>query len=177
MNRNQHMELFSAKETFRAPDEFVPMAMRAIKEHFKEKGFTYKVRTESYSRTIVQIQQGGMLLQAAGLRRGAVIIFMRHDGQTDVEVRECVIRNQVVGPAIISHYVPKLRTAMLVTAAFGLAKQANLSKEIMGVVVHAYRKCSGSSGTFCPFCGATMSAGECVCPSCGNTVAVLAIEQ
>lgn len=167
------MELFSAKKTFEATDEFVPIAIKAVKAHFKDKGFTYKKRSESFISTSFEIQSGKIFKQMLGMKKGAVVIFTRHDGCTDVEIRDCIIKNQLAGPALLLNFVPSLRVPALITGAFGMGMQASLTEEVMDVIKDAYRKFSTHKTSFCPYCGAKMAAEEHTCSSCGRRLDTL----
>lgn len=163
------MELLSAKLTFMATDEFIPKAIRAVKAHFEGKGFTYKTRRESFNVTSFEIQRGNILDQTLGLKSGAVVIFTRHGGSTDVEVRGCVLRNQVAGPALLLRFVPHLRVPLAITGAFGIAMQAKLPAEVMDVVRQAYARHAGEPVMYCPYCGAEMPGTDAECRCCGRT--------
>lgn len=164
------MGLFTAKETFSASGEFIPMAMRNIREAFSEKGYKYNVKSETCNRTIIEVQRGSIVHQAFGLRNGLEITFTRKGEQTEVEVRDCLIENQVVGPAILFRYVPKLRIPVAVTEGVGLCMQATLPRKAMDAIAEAYEECTGERPAFCPFCGARVSRNDHVCGSCGKRI-------
>lgn len=164
------MEIFTASQTFNASGEFIPMAMKQIHDTFSAIGYKYKVKSESYGRTIIEIQRGTVLHQAVGLRNGLEITFTRYDEQTEVEVRDCLIENQVVGPAILFHYVRKLRIPIMATESIGLVMQANLTKKAMETIQLAYEEYQGEKAIFCPYCGERISREERVCSHCGKTI-------
>lgn len=164
------MELFSAKQTFQASDEFVPIALRAIKKHFKRKGFNYTVRRDSYNVTSVEIQRGRLYEQALGMKKGTVIIFTRNGSSTAVEVRDCIIKNQLAGPAVLLYCLPQLRLPIAITEAFGMGMQANLPAEVMEVISEVYRRHVSNHTAFCPFCGTEMDKNERICHACGRSI-------
>lgn len=163
------MEIFTAKQTFNASGEFIPMAMKHIEKTFNEKGYKFRVKSESLRRTVIEIQRGCILHQAFGLRNGLEITFTRNGEKTDVEVRDCLIENQVVGPALLFYYVPKLRIPIAVTESIGLILQANLPQKAMVAITEAYQECTGEQPVFCPYCGARITRGDGVCSCCGKS--------
>lgn len=161
------MRIFSAKQTFNASGEFVPEAMRKLKENFEERGFEYEVMSESLTKTVIQFQRGCIVHQALGLRNGIEITFTKDGENTDVEVRDCLIENQLIGPGLIFYYFPKLRIPIAVTDAIGLALQINLPQKAMNIIDEAYHECTGASRAYCPHCGNKMAAGDTACGACG----------
>lgn len=161
------MKFFTSSQTFNASGEFIPTAMKMLKEHFEEKGFKYRVKSESYGRTIIEIQRGNFLHQALGLRHGMEITFTRDGEDTDVEIRDCLIENQLIGPSLIFYYLPKMRIPIAITDSIGLALQVNLPEKAMAVVDEAYHECTGASREFCPHCGTQMGTDETRCSECG----------
>lgn len=167
------MELFSAKKTFEASGEFIPIAIRAVEAHFKGKGFTYRKRSESFLLTSFEIQRGKLFEQVLGMKKGTVVIFTRRDGCTDVEVRDCILRNQFAGPALLLRFVPSLRVPVMITGAFGMGMQASLAGEVMDVIAEAYREFTAGPAAFCPYCGTKMAANGDNCSSCGRKLPAL----
>lgn len=162
--------VFSAQQTFKASGEFIPAAMKSIREAFEEKGYRFNVKSESYGRTIVEVQRGCVLHQALGLRNGLEITFTRNGDETDVEVRDCLVENQLVGPALLFYYVPKLRIPIAVTESIGLLMQVNLPEKAMEVIRAAYEDITGKQPVYCPFCGARVTSEDGVCGSCGRNI-------
>ncbi len=164
------MGIFTAKQTFNASGEFIPMSMKHIQKAFEDKGYKYKVKSEGYGRTVIEVQRGCFLHQAFGLRNGLEITFTRNGEQTEVEVRDCLIENQVVGPALLFYYVPKLRIPIAVTEGVGLILQATLPQKAMDAITEAYEECTGESPVYCPYCGARVTREDGVCDSCGKSI-------
>ena len=161
------MGLFSTSQIFNASGEFIPTATRMLKEHFESIGFKYRVKSESFDRTVIEIQKGNFVHQALGLRHGLEVTFTRDGKDTYVEIRDCLIENQLIGPSLIFYYVPKLRIPIAITDSIGLALQINLPDKAMEIIDEAYHECTGASREFCPHCGTQMHDGEKRCGECG----------
>lgn len=146
------------------------MAMKHIREAFEDKGYKYRVKAEGCDRTVIEIQRGCILHQAFGLRNGLEITFSRNGKQTDVEVRSCLLENQVAGPAVLFYYVPKLRIPIAVTESVGLAMQADLPRKAMEAITEAYQDCTGNHHVYCPYCGARATREDGVCGNCGRSI-------
>lgn len=164
------MGIFSSQKTFKASGEFIPAAMKSIREAFSEKGFKFNVKSESYGRTIVEVQRGCVLHQALGLRNGLEITFTRNGDETDVMVRDCLVENQLVGPALIFYYVPKLRIPIAVTESIGLLMQINLPEKAMEAIQAAYDDVTGKQPVYCPYCGSRVTSEDGVCGNCGRSI-------
>ena len=164
------MSIFSAQQTFKASGEFIAAAMKSIREAFSEKGYRFNVKSESYGRTIIEVQRGCVLHQALGLRNGLEITFTRNGNETDVEVRDCLVENQLVGPALLFYYVPKLRIPIAITEGIGLLMQVNLPEKAMELIRAAYEDVTGMQPVYCPFCGARVTSEDGVCSNCGRSI-------
>ena len=165
------MALFHSTRAFDATDEFIPAALKSLQDQFEAKGFRFRVKSESLHRTVVEVQRGGLLHQAVGLRNGLEITFTRREGSTVVEVRDCLIENQLIGPAIIFRYLPQLRIPVAITDGIGLIMQANLPSQAMDAIEGAYAMQTGEHRVYCPYCGAPISREDGVCDACGKSIA------
>lgn len=163
--------IFKSSRSFDATDEFIPSALRSLKEHFESNGFQFRVKSESLHKTVVEVQKGNILHQALGLRNGLEITFIRHDESTDVDIRNCLIENHLIGPALIFHYVPQLRIPIMISDGIGLFMQTNLPEQAMDAIEEAYAELTGNHRVFCPYCGKPITREDGVCDACGKSAA------
>jgi len=161
------MGLFNTTRSFTVSESFIPYAMNRIRETFEEKGYRFNIKSESYDRTIVEIQRGNVLLQIAGLRRGLEIVFTKNRKDIDVEARACLLENHLAGPAIIALAIPKIRIPLAVTDGIGLIFEIGLDEEAISVIDEAYEAFTGKAPIFCTHCGAQIHREDGVCEECG----------
>lgn len=164
------MGLFNSSRTFTVQETFIPYAMNRIKESFEEKGYKFNVKSQSYNRTIVEIQRGNVLHQVVGLRHGLEIVFTRNGKDIDIEARACLLENHVAGPAILALAIPKIRIPLAVTDGIGLLFEIGLDEEVLSIVYEAFEAFTGKAPVFCTHCGAQIHREDGVCDECGYNV-------
>lgn len=161
---------FNSSRSFDSTDEFIPSALKSLKECFESNGFKFRVKSQSLHKTVVEVQKGNILHQALGLRNGLEITFTRHDDSTDVEVKNCLIENHLIGPALVYQYIPQLRIPILLSDGLGLIMQTRLPELAMAAIEEAYAQLTGNHRVFCPYCGNPITCEDGVCDACGKSV-------
>ena len=147
------MGLYNSSRTFTASQDFVPFAIRKIKDAFGQRHFKLNVKSESLDRTVIEVQRGGIIQQAIGMRAGLEITFTREGDEIEVEARACLIENQLVGPAIIFYAIPKARIPVAIIDGLSLLYHLGLDEDALDVVSEAFAEFSGIAPEYCPHCG------------------------
>jgi hypothetical protein len=158
------MSAFTSNKSYAAGATFIPYAVERIRNAFVSEGFEFSRKSDSYSRTVIQVTKGNLFVKAVGLKQGLEISFTNEDGRITVEARGTVLKDQFAA----SMLTLLVAWPVVIPQIIGMVRQSGLDDRAIGIADAAYADYCAEKPSFCPHCGAKVSGNPGRCPHCGG---------
>lgn len=160
------MSAFTSNKSYAAGATFIPYAVERIRNAFVSEGFEFSRKSDSYSRTVIQVTKGNLFVKAVGLKQGLEISFTNEDGRITVEARGTVLKDQFAA----SMLTLLVAWPVIIPQIIGMVRQSGLDEKVIGLTDAAYGEFCAENPSYCPHCGGKVSGNPVLCPHCGSVL-------